>query len=1675
MIYRKYEFRTSMVSSTTKYSVFRLCVLYVDFFAHFALKKLTAETRRSLRNPKRTSCLLSTVYCLLFSFLSNAQVYPVQGTATLIPPYALRLSDYTTSTADRFVLNVLLADVSKADLHVRFRISITGQNVKLETKPEYIGSMITMQGGVPLRLTNMELAEYFDPNHLNFSGISKSDFLKTGILPEGFYQFCFEVYEYNRGVKISNTICAPAWLILNDPPLINLPLIGTKLKPLSPQNVMMQWTPRHTGSPNAAFTTEYEVKVVEVWPANRNPNDAILTQPAIYETTTNSTSLVYGPDATQLEPGRRYAFRVQAKAMTGSDHLDLFKNNGYSETTTFIYGDACDAPINITAQTESPTRFSLQWDASPSQTGYAVQYRVKDQPGANWYTSTSLITSADIGGLQPNTTYEYQVMSTCGAFESSYGNLASITTEDISQKGYSCGVAPNTFNLDPSQLIPILKVGDVVNAGDFDVTITKVTGATGNFSGEGAVVVPFLNQVRGRVAFDNITVNNDKRLVNGFMNITGGGIEIVPSGVLDAMDKLSQALSIADSALNLAREMVTPVPDPNTFVADTSITVAAGISKVYKDVASGNIIVVDNNGQTQSIPPGKNLAITDSGGKGVLVNKEGGVTNTTAALAAATAKREYNLGLTFAKTANSKLGFDEQKIEALKGNYEKLGETYFVSWKSVNASQSDAVNATFSGKGVDVSKIKFEQDGNAITATNSGTSFSMPVAAVTPEMPSSIVARATSDAGKEQVLGKLNVIGYASKPVKLHIVRVNDVKFDAKADAIKTQLDQIYAQAVVSWEVDVVTQSLKVDGLATPFDDGGSGLLSNYTGDMKAVINAFGDLKDEEYYLFLIDKPASGSKLGYMPRSKQAGFIFTEPNGNDAMRIIHTMAHELGHGAFTLKHTFAEYTAIAQGSTDNLMDYNNGSQLWKYQWDQIHDPVTVLGLFESDEAGASKSISFKEYIKAKLAELSKTGNKYFTIIHCDECQDKSSSSLSTFTFSDLIDVPANYAVFENSRIKISNTDPRASKIQFAENGKGKCLIIYYQYPSGQQIGFNSTGDIKSEISKTLLFFDGNDKQTDCTPFLGDWSQSICNLSPSNIFSTDASTIAYYDNVFSTILNCLPSPTGNSDLTDSQVSSLLQDLQSQARSNQQIEFLQKGVLFTLNGQSQLIKNNSPKTDDEINSGIWDDGFEMKMRLAYDQQGLLQFTALGIKKDLQIASGKTASLVEIALNMRLRNNVLLKKYQVKDGTRSPAIAGVTLDSDAFPDGKKVDISESASFFKFMCEAGGVGLTFLKTAKIEQPVYKEGETAVIKVPPIATGTLESVGMVVTDITSAVSTIHDLATDEQARNSAIKGLVEIKNQVSDDPTQLFPILTEVVVEEFTGSTPDEFSEVSTNTTDEGRKQHIIVKTGVRTASSVFASGKVIAKLPDMAKTVAFKLARSKSFLKFKKIPGIPDDALKKFQSKLKNLDDGGEKFLDDFKDVTDDTRAKILGDPDLVDNWKTLDDAGLDKSLKQNVDALSDPDATLDAVQNTQKVKPTWPEIQALWKRGNDFNKKGRLKYQYNEINLTTGKRLDSYVPGEEIISRKATTLSQIQPSTFEGYLKELTTKYKKGEIIRSDKYKVGSGAIDGQGLSGEYFLEIPTSNKSFFESSSEFQKVLTDFNSANGANIKIKYLDE
>ncbi|WP_148660827.1 hypothetical protein [Marinilabilia salmonicolor] len=95
-----------------------------------------------------------------------------------------------------------------------------------------------------------------------------------------------------------------------------------------------------------------------------------------------------------------------------------------------------------------------------------------------------------------------------------------------------------------------------------------------------------------------------------------------------------------------------------------------------------------------------------------------------------------------------------------------------------------------------------------------------------------------------------------------------------------------------------------------------------------------------------------------MPVAGDYGFIFNF--GKDYRTNYDILAHELAHGAFNLRHPFSPKSTyqLPRGSTDNLMDYGKpaqGTGLWKYQWDLIHNPEFVLlAHAEEEEEGALK-------------------------------------------------------------------------------------------------------------------------------------------------------------------------------------------------------------------------------------------------------------------------------------------------------------------------------------------------------------------------------------------------------------------------------------------------------------------------------------------------------------------------------------------------------------------------------------------------------------------------------------------------------------------------------------------------------------------------------------------------
>ena len=117
----------------------------------------------------------------------------------------------------------------------------------------------------------------------------------------------------------------------------------------------------------------------------------------------------------------------------------------------------------------------------------------------------------------------------------------------------------------------------------------------------------------------------------------------------------------------------------------------------------------------------------------------------------------------------------------------------------------------------------------------------------------------------------------------------------------------------------------------------------------------------------MLDNRVEGAEeavAGDMPRDSQFGYLFS---GFDA----HTVAHEVGHGIFNLQHIFNyDFSEDSKKGVlnNNLMNYPGGAHLIKFQWDAVHAPGIVWGLFERDEDAMKIVAKFSSEANRKLFE-----------------------------------------------------------------------------------------------------------------------------------------------------------------------------------------------------------------------------------------------------------------------------------------------------------------------------------------------------------------------------------------------------------------------------------------------------------------------------------------------------------------------------------------------------------------------------------------------------------------------------------------------------------------------------------------------------------------------------------
>jgi len=407
-------------------------------------------------------------------------------------------------------------------LDVRLRLSIEGSGIKLRSKEGVFYPSISLQAGLPTRVSLGDLAPYFVADHLTFEGLSRSQYVQSGKLPEGAYQFCFEAVEVGSGQVVSRKSCAMAWISLSDPPLLNLPRKGDAVPYSDNLNLLFQWTPRHLSSPNSAFSTEYEFTLSELWDTGLTPEAAFLNTPPLYRTTTRTTTLLYGPGEPALLPGKRYGWRVRAINTDAEAGSDAFRNGGYSEVYYFSYQNNCSPVVGVSSEVTSG-RATLSWNApigaTTPATHYTVEYREKGQD--KWYSVVSGVPKVMLYDLKAGHSYEYRVGTACaGTTGLVYSPMQGLQMPGVqSGDGYECGVlAPDVAIANREPLTTLLN-GEVILAGDFPVKLLQVSGQ-GSFYGHGYVTVPFLGQANVKVRFANIRVNTDKQLISGVIETT---------------------------------------------------------------------------------------------------------------------------------------------------------------------------------------------------------------------------------------------------------------------------------------------------------------------------------------------------------------------------------------------------------------------------------------------------------------------------------------------------------------------------------------------------------------------------------------------------------------------------------------------------------------------------------------------------------------------------------------------------------------------------------------------------------------------------------------------------------------------------------------------------------------------------------------------------------------------------------------------------------------------------------------------------------------------------------------------------------------------------------------------------------------------------------------------------
>ncbi|MDR2039544.1 MAG: hypothetical protein LBQ60_16600 [Bacteroidales bacterium] len=269
---------------------------------------------------------------ILFKPKENDEKY-VSVQLQVFPPYRPFLSEYAEELSDKFLVRIILNDLSM--LHEQIMIKITLEAMDIVWKS--YTNVFSFEGEYVLELHGADFVPFFasinSPQNISKLGMLHfSPNTDPYRIPDGLYRIALEISGFGNKLLPTKVYTPYYPFFLDDPPKLQAPKHETVVVQDMEQGVHFEWKPQHVYSenidPNLEITYQFRLY------ASDFEKDISKSIPVWTHTTAN-TNYTLTVDDYQLQPDTKYVWQI--KVITNKPDKTYFNNDGYSKIAEFEY------------------------------------------------------------------------------------------------------------------------------------------------------------------------------------------------------------------------------------------------------------------------------------------------------------------------------------------------------------------------------------------------------------------------------------------------------------------------------------------------------------------------------------------------------------------------------------------------------------------------------------------------------------------------------------------------------------------------------------------------------------------------------------------------------------------------------------------------------------------------------------------------------------------------------------------------------------------------------------------------------------------------------------------------------------------------------------------------------------------------------------------------------------------------------------------------------------------------------------------------------------------------------------------------------------------------------------------------------------------------------------------